>query len=515
MIEPYPPGTVLAGKYEVERTLGHGGMGIVLAARRQHLDDLVAVKVLLPGHTRRADVVTRFVREGRAAAKLRSERVARVFDVDTLADGTPYMVMELLEGQTLEDALAASGRLPVERTIEYVLEACEALAEAHAIGIVHRDLKPSNLFLVTGPEGTPSVKLLDFGISKMRDSTDAAPLTSAEALIGSPGYMSPEQIANPSSVDARTDLWALGVMLYELVAGTRPFEGEGISALLIKIVSEPAPDLRARVPDAPLALAEAIARCLQKRVDDRFSSIEQLASALAGLGGPEAARSIARIRRTEETARKTSASRLETAFTPPAQILGAKTPSPQATASPSPGMPTEVQPAEPASASQSRSGESESSPGRPRSAIDQRSSQTLMATLKGHHLTIKLTAKQIGAALDAQDKSTATSLMKRLAELIDTHVRLEDARLYPELQHLAEQTSDADMVDLVQDFSSGMSEIGAVLSGYFEQYGDAKDLVGAAAEWPEVCDALFSRISAEEVSLYPLHRDLATAQKGK
>lgn len=512
MNEPYAPGTVVARKYRVERVLGRGGMGVVVAARRVHLGDLVAMKILLPGYGKSPDLVARFLREGRAAARLRSERVARVFDVDTLEDGVPYMVMELLEGEALDAKLAASGPLPVPQAVELVLQACEALAEAHTMGVIHRDLKPSNLFVVTGPDGTPCIKLLDFGISKVREATIEAPLTSADGIVGSPGYMSPEQIANASDVDARTDIWALGVIVHELVAGRRPFVADGLTSLLMRIVSEPPPDLSEAAPGTPAWLARTVARCLRKRADERFADVAELAAALAELGSAEAARSVARIAHAVEAARQRAVPNPPVASPAPdapPTVASAEMPE---TSSTSDALTKAFRSgATPAGALRGRPGESAG--GRPRGAIDPRSSQTLMAALKGHHLTIKLTAKQIGVALESQDGPAAGALFARLRDVLETHVRLEDARLYPELRQLAEQSRDADMVALVADFSTGMSEIGAVLTSFFEHFGDAKDLEGALAEWPDVCDALFSRLSAEEMSLYPLHRDLAVGRQ--
>ncbi|MCC6646782.1 MAG: protein kinase [Polyangiaceae bacterium] len=502
MGDEYAPGAVIGRKYQLERTLGRGGMGVVVAAQRLHLGDLVALKILLPEFGKRPDLVARFLREGRAAASLRSERVARVFDVDTLDDGAPYIVMELLEGESLDVTVTTRGALPATEAVELVLQACEALAEAHSLGIVHRDLKPSNLFVVTGPDGTPCVKLLDFGISKVREAGQSAQLTSTDGIVGSPSYMSPEQIANPSDVDARADVWALGVILYELLSGRRPFEGDGLTSLIMKIVTERPPDLAAVAPSTPPWLQETVARCLEKRAVARFQSVSELALALAQVGTQEAARSVARITRTAELARQRGGA--GSPVTPP--------PSPARPEASPREEPTRAHVSEAAGTGARERRPDETTGSRPRGAIDARSSQTLMATLKGHHLTIKLTARQVTAALDAEDARAAASLLRRLREVIVTHVQLEDARLYPELRQLAEQSRDADMIAIVAEFSEGMSDIGAVLTGFFEQHGDAKDLARARAEWADVYDALSSRLSAEEGSLYPLHRDLADSQ---
>ncbi|MEB2313502.1 MAG: serine/threonine-protein kinase [Sorangiineae bacterium] len=513
MTDPFVPGAVLANRYEVVRVVGRGGMGVVLAVRRTHLDDIVAMKVLLPEAIERSDLVARFLREARATAKFRSERIARIFDVDTLANGAPFMVMELLDGKSLDLKLKAAGTLPVPEAVGIVMQACEALAEAHAMGVIHRDLKPSNLMLVTDADGEPGVKLLDFGVSKVQEAAAAA-LTSADGVVGSPAYMSPEQISNAADVDARTDVWSLGVILYELVSGARPFAADGLAALLMQIVSEPPRPLGEVAPWAPASLGAIVARCLNKGVDGRFADVVALAAALAELGGPDARRSLGRAKHARDAALKRGGAPESAAERPTVPV-------PAAEAQPTEHMSSVLEEARVGSASRSsasstgsRAGRSDDSSGsRPRGAIDSRSSQTLMATLKGHHLSIKLTAKQIGTVLASSDASAAPALFRRLRELIETHVRLEDARLYPELEHLADQTHDADMVELVTDFATSMSEIGAVLTSFFERHASMSDLALAREEWPDVSEALFSRLSAEELSLYPLHRDLAGAKR--
>src|SRR3954454_18638740 len=216
-------GRVLAGKYRIERVLGRGGMGVVVAAHHIHLDEKVAIKFLLPEAVANAEVLGRFVREARAAVRIKSEHVARVSDVGTLEGGEPYMVMEYLEGSDLAEWLLQRGALPVEQAVEFLLQASEAIAEAHALGIVHRDLKPANLFVVRRADGLLSIKVLDFGISKVTDASMAAgAATSTLALMGSPLYMSPEQMESARTADARSDIWSLGVILYELLTGACP-----------------------------------------------------------------------------------------------------------------------------------------------------------------------------------------------------------------------------------------------------------------------------------------------------
>lgn len=212
-------GELLAGKYRVERLIGEGGMGVVLAARHEGLNTNVAIKLLREQALGHSDIVGRFMREARAAVSLRSEHVARVFDVGTLEDGRPYIVMERLEGKDLGDVIEQDPPLAVSVAVDYVMQACEAIAEAHAAGIIHRDLKPKNLFLTHAVHGRPLVKVLDFGISKVdpSKSPNEMALTRTTEVIGSPSYMSPEQLRSARNVDARTDIWALGVILYELL----------------------------------------------------------------------------------------------------------------------------------------------------------------------------------------------------------------------------------------------------------------------------------------------------------
>ncbi|MEZ4314973.1 MAG: serine/threonine-protein kinase [Polyangiaceae bacterium] len=219
------PGDIVAGKYLVDRVLGVGGMGAVVAATHTQLDQRVAIKFLLPQMLGSREVVERFQREARAAAKIRSEHVVRVSDVGTLDGGVPFIVMEFLEGKDLGELLQRRGPLPVPLAVDYVLEACEALAEAHAAGIVHRDLKPSNLFLARRADETDIVKVLDFGISKQitPEALQSSPsLTRTTDVFGSPTYMSPEQLKASRDVDTRADLWALGVILFELISGAPP-----------------------------------------------------------------------------------------------------------------------------------------------------------------------------------------------------------------------------------------------------------------------------------------------------
>jgi serine/threonine-protein kinase len=292
------PGVVLAGKYRIERVLGQGGMGVVAAAYHLHLEQRVALKLMLPHALASGESVTRFLREARAAARITSEHVARVFDVGTLETGAPYIAMEYLEGSDLSQLLASRGRLPVEEAIEYLLQACEALAEAHRVGIVHRDLKPGNLYLAQRLDGQRLIKVLDFGISKMSGASQSDALaTRTSALMGSPLYMSPEQMGSSRDVDARSDIWALGVVLHEMLAGAPPFDGETLPQVCARVMSEPPPPLHERAPGLPPAVYDVVNRCLQKLPAARFQSIAELAQALEPVASGRARQSVERISR--------------------------------------------------------------------------------------------------------------------------------------------------------------------------------------------------------------------------
>jgi serine/threonine protein kinase len=293
-------GDVLAGKYRVERVLGVGGMGVVVSALHIHLEERVAIKFLLPEALSNPDAVARFGREARAAVKIKSEHVARVTDVGTLESGAPYMVMEFLHGRDLAAVVHDSGPLPVSLAVEYVLQACEALAEAHHMGIVHRDLKPANLFLTTRADGTPSVKVLDFGISKVTTKDGGADMgmTKTQAIMGSPLYMSPEQMASSRDVDARSDIWAAGTVLYELVTGRVPFQAETMPQLCAMILQHDPPAPRSFQPGIPEGLQQVILRALQKQRANRYQNVAEFAAALAEFSpysGPRSAERIARV----------------------------------------------------------------------------------------------------------------------------------------------------------------------------------------------------------------------------
>lgn len=285
------PGDMIAGKYVLDRLLGQGGMGAVFAARHLKLSKSVAIKIML-ADTSNPEASTRFINEGRAAANIQNEHVVRVDDVDE-EKGYAYMVLELLEGEDLAQVLERelTHRLQPHVAVGYVLQALKGVMQAHAIGIVHRDLKPSNLFLAKRKDGSVVVKVLDFGISKAQGSSALAAspnaLTSTKAMLGSPLYMSPEQLRSSKSVDHRADIWAIGVILYELITGTLPFMGDNLGELFAAILEmEPVP-LRQRVDGVHPGLEEIVLRCLARRPENRFQTVEELANALAPYATPQ------------------------------------------------------------------------------------------------------------------------------------------------------------------------------------------------------------------------------------
>ncbi len=280
-------GDVIAGKYRVENVVGRGGMGVVVAAQHLTLGQKVAIKLLtLDGldQERRVEACKRFLREGQAAARLTSDHVVRIYDVGTLESGAPFMVMELLRGEDLATLVDEEGPAPVEIAVEYILQTCDAVGEAHASGIVHRDLKPSNLFVARRSDGRPLVKVLDFGISKAlvpgHDSFEGN-LTATRSVVGSPYYMSPEQVRDAKRVDARADVWALGMILYELLVGEPAFNADTLPGICAAIAADTPAPIRDRRPDVSPELEGMVMRCLEKDPARRFQSVAELVQALA------------------------------------------------------------------------------------------------------------------------------------------------------------------------------------------------------------------------------------------
>lgn len=286
MAAPVRVGDVLAEKYEVTKVLGEGGMGVVVAARHLELDKLVALKFMHEDVARSGQSTDRFLREARAAARLTNEHVGRVLDVGRLPGGVPYIVMEYLEGRDLGSLLAERGPLDPSEACEYVLQTCEAMAEAHAQGIIHRDLKPENLFLTMRQDGRPLVKVLDFGISK---ATHAKGPTGTYTALGTPTHMSPEQMKSSRTVDQRADIWSLGIILYQLLSGRVPFDGDEITEIMFKVLQDPLPPLARARPGLPTALVAAVEKCLEKDRDNRFENVAELAQILVPFA-PERAR---------------------------------------------------------------------------------------------------------------------------------------------------------------------------------------------------------------------------------
>ncbi|WP_394840143.1 protein kinase [Pendulispora rubella] len=287
MNAPVQVGDILASKYRVESVLGAGAMGVVVAARHVQLGSLVALKFMLPDTHRVHGASDRFIREARAAARLRGEHVARVMDFGTLETGAAYIVMEFLEGQDLEAVMDARGRLPMREAIDYVIDVCKAMDEAHRAGIIHRDLKPKNLFLTHRPDGTPLVKVLDFGVSKVSDAADDLQVsTRAGAILGSPAFMSPEQIRGSKDVDARTDIYAIGIVLFYLLTKQFPFEAESLGDLYGAVLYKEPHPLRTLRPELPAALEAVVSRCLHKDAAARFATAKELMVALSALLAP-------------------------------------------------------------------------------------------------------------------------------------------------------------------------------------------------------------------------------------
>jgi serine/threonine protein kinase len=285
---PFSPGDIIGGKYQVTELLGVGGVGFVVAAIHMELGEKVALKFLQPDMLDNTQVVGRFSQEALASVKIKSEHVARVFDVGTLPDGAPFIVIEHLEGKDLDDILRQYGPMPIKRAVDYVMQACEALANAHACGVVHRDIKPENLFLTRRAQGMDVIKVLDFGISKVALTGTAieprVPLVKTMLPVGSPLYMSPEQVRASQDIDSRTDIWSVGCVLYELLGGHAAFDAPSITEVSARILEQEPTPLRSLRPDVPSELEAIIQRCLEKDPDQRYQNVAELALALYPFG---------------------------------------------------------------------------------------------------------------------------------------------------------------------------------------------------------------------------------------
>ncbi len=292
---PVKAGDILADKYCVERILGIGGMGVVVAAEHVALHQKVALKFMLPEALADEGSVERFMREARAAVRLRSEHVARVMDVGCMENGAPYIVMEFLEGEDMEHVIRKEAPMREPVAVDMILQACMAMAEAHSVGIVHRDLKPANLFVTQRPDGSRQVKVLDFGISKIQESDDQVSQTKSSMAMGSPGYMAPEQMRSAKHADHRADIWALGTILYKMLSTKLPFYAESAPEMFAAVLTGESIPLPSVVPGVNPELAEVIHRCLERDRELRYHSVAELAKALAPFGNERAAQMAASI----------------------------------------------------------------------------------------------------------------------------------------------------------------------------------------------------------------------------
>jgi len=280
------PGTIVSGKYKIERKLGQGGMGAVYAAHHQALGIRVALKVLLPAVSKDPQFVIRFLQEARAAARIQGEHVARVSDVGTLGDGIPFMVMEVLEGEDLSTVLDRARVVDSGLAVAYVVQALSGVAEAHELGVVHRDLKPSNLFVVRRAGRAEKVKVLDFGISKSGFDKQSGQITTTGATIGSPAYMSPEQVRSSKNVDARADIWSIGVILYELCTGRLPFDGDSVGGVFAAILETDPRSPHEVLPAVPETVSDIVMRCLRRDPKERIQTASELIAALSPFAAP-------------------------------------------------------------------------------------------------------------------------------------------------------------------------------------------------------------------------------------
>jgi eukaryotic-like serine/threonine-protein kinase len=286
--EHVPAGEILAGKYRAERVMGAGGMGIVVEVTHVESGEKFALKFLRPSVARNSSAAARFLREAKAGKRIQSPHVVTISDVGELASGSPYLVMEFLEGSSLEERLLGDKSLPLDEACDLALQVCEGLAAAHRTGVIHRDIKPANLFLTRGLDETELLKIVDFGISKILDPDDPADqhLTRTQTSIGSPLYMSPEQMRSARTADARADQWSLGVVLYRMATGHLPFDGKSLPRLCVQVLEGDFVPVANRCPDLPPEFAPAVERCLRVRPDDRYADIADFAAAIVPFASP-------------------------------------------------------------------------------------------------------------------------------------------------------------------------------------------------------------------------------------
>jgi eukaryotic-like serine/threonine-protein kinase len=283
-----PAGEVLAGKYRVDRVLGSGAMGIVVRVVALAGEGVFALKLLRPSVARDPVAAQRFLREAEVAVRIASPHVVRILDMGKLDTGTPYLVMEYLDGSTLEARLDGGASLPPAQACDLALQTAEGLAAAHAMGVVHRDIKPSNLFLTRGAGGGDHLKIVDFGVSKILDpeGSGSVGLTRTQTALGSPLYMSPEQMRSARSAGFPADQWSLGAVLYRMVTGHRPFGAESLARVCVQVLTGDFAPVAQLQPDLPAGLAVTIERCLRIEPAERYADMAELAAALAPFAGP-------------------------------------------------------------------------------------------------------------------------------------------------------------------------------------------------------------------------------------
>jgi serine/threonine protein kinase len=299
------PGTVISGKYRIDSILGRGAMGVVVAATHLELREAIALKFLYAKTDGSEDFKSRFRREAQVSAKLRNEHITRVLDVGTWREGAMYMVMEYLAGNDLRKMIRTQGPFPIGAAVEYIVQVCEGVAEAHAHGIIHRDLKPSNLLVTKRADGSDLVKILDFGISKWTAmGEEEGELTQTGVVLGSPKYMSPEQLFGAGSVDSRTDIWSIGAILYELIGGRPPYDQPSLARICADLAgNKPPPRLRDQRTEVTPELEAVVLHCLERSVELRIQSVADLAGdLLAAVGSPYAEQVRTRIRQTLDPA---------------------------------------------------------------------------------------------------------------------------------------------------------------------------------------------------------------------
>jgi serine/threonine-protein kinase len=279
-----PPGTLIAGKYQLERLIGRGGMGSVWAAMHLGLHQTVAVKLIAQYYARSPEARLRFDREAKAAARLKSRHVVQVYDNGETADGTPYIVMELLDGEPLDARIRRLGRMTLEQALPIIAQVGRALSKAHSVGIVHRDLKPENVFLARDEDGEVA-KVLDFGIAKIKTTDPGGSGTRTGTVLGTPLFMSPEQARGLRSVDHRTDIYSLGMVVYTMLTGATAFSGESFGDILLQICTAPLPSLEAAAGSLPPGVDTWFGRVCAQDPANRYATVDEAIDALAIVAG--------------------------------------------------------------------------------------------------------------------------------------------------------------------------------------------------------------------------------------